>query len=537
MTVELSDFRRYFALAGVSALLLTACNGNNDDEDAAGADGDPAPAADADLSAFTIAWHAQPPTLDPVSTTAGATHSLAQNVFEPLFITDLDGELQPVLAESWEVSEDATTFVFTLRDDVTFHDGSPLTAEDVAASMERWMEVSNSGQEFFGESDVEVTDDLEVTLTLGEPMYSALFMFGNPNAPLPIMPASVAEEAPETGVENEDIIGTGPYKFGEWVADQRIVFELNEDYTAAPGEPSGYAGDRTGTFETLVYEIVTDSSTAVTGIQTGEYDAAMHIPLDNVEQLENDPNLDLVVNDSIAATAALFNKDEGPMSDPTMRQAVAAALDYDEVKMAGYVDERFYTLNGSMMFEDSPWYTEAGLESFSTESDPDRAQELMDEAGYDGEPIRILTSRDYEEYYHLAVIMEQQLEEVGMNAELIVVDWPTLLEIREDASAHEISTTTFSYPVVPGAYLFLMESYAGWTDDEAISEAVDSMIYSPDEETALEANDALQEAFYEYLPIIKFGDHNTVTAVQQGFAGYDQPQGHEDLFFRVYPTE
>lgn len=535
MTLELSNIHRGLALAGVSALLLTACGG--DDEGGATAEGDPAPATDADVSEFTIAWHDQPPNLDPMVSTATATSSITRNVFEPLLVPDADGELQPVLAESWDVSDDASTIVFTIRDGVTFHDGSPLTAEDVAASLQRWMEVSNVGQEFFGEVEVEVTGDLEVTLDLGQPMYSALYLLGAQSNPTPILPASVMEDAPETGVENENIIGTGPYKFGEWVTDQRISLELNEDYTAAPGEPSGFAGDRTGTFETLNYEFVADDATRVTGIQTGEYDAAMNIPLDNVEQLEADPNVDVQVNDSIQIAGAIFNKAEGPLADPTMRHAIAAALDYNEIQLAAYVDEEFHNVNGSLMFEDSLWYTEAGFENFNPEADPELAQELLEEAGYDGEPIRILATRDTSARYDSGIMMEQQLEEVGVNVELIVLDWPSVLELREDPSEHEISLTGFTFPPVPAAYLFLTESYTGWTDDEAISEAMDAIVYAPDEEAALGAADDLQEAFYDYLPLMKFGDHGSVTAVRSGFAGYEPPPSAEDLFYRVYPTE
>lgn len=537
MTVQVADFHRCFALGCVTALLLSACGGNGENEVPTTAEGEPEPATDADVSEFTIAWHDQPPNLDPMVSTATATSSITRNIFEPLIVPDADGELQPVLAESWEVSDDASTIVFTIRDGVSFHDGSDLTAEDVAASLERWMEVSNLGQEFFANTEVEVTDDLEVALDLGEPMYSALYLIGAQTNPMPVLPASIMEAAPESGFTNEDAIGTGPYTFNEWVTDQRVSLELNEDYSPAPGEPSGFAGDRTGTFENLIYEFVPDDSTRVAGIQSGEYDAAMNIPLDNVQQLEDDPNVDVQVNDSIQIAGAIFNKAEGPMSDPIMRRAVAAALDYNDIQLAAYVDEEFHNVNGSLMFEDSPWYTEAGFENFNPESDPDLAEELLDEAGYDGETIRILSTRDTSARYDSGIMMEQQLEEVGINVELIVLDWPSVMELREEPSEHEISLTGFTFPAVPAAFLFLTESYTGWTDDEAISEAMDAMVYAPDEESSLQAADDLQAAFYEYLPIMKFGDHGSVTAVQSGFAGYEPPPSSEDLFYRVYPTE
>lgn len=537
MSENVRGLRRWCMTVGVATLAITGCGGNGGESQGDSTPGDdPVPAADADLSQFTIAWNAQPPTLDPAVTTSSVTASIGRNIFEPLIVPDENGDLQPVLAESWDVSEDSSTIVFTIRGDVVFHDGTELSADDVAASLNRWMELSNAGQAFFGGAEAEVTGELEVTLDLGRPMFAALHMIGGQTYSAPIMPASVVEDAPESGVENERIIGTGPYRLVEWATDQHIKLSLNEDYSPAPGDPSGFAGDRSGTYENLVYEIVPDSSTAVSGVQTGEYDAANEIPFDNAELIENDPNVEMVVNESNLFSAAIINKAEGPLSDVRMRRAVNAALDFESIMMAGYVDDRFYSLNGSLAFEESTWHTEAGYEHYNP-SDPDLAQELMDEAGYDGEPIRIITSRDYEQDYHTAVMMSQQLEDAGMNVELIVVDWATVMEIREDTSAHEMSITKFTFQEVPGSYPFFTENYTGWTDDEAIFGAVESIIYSPDEETALGAADELQEAFYEYLPILKIGDVNTMTAIRSGLSGYQPPQGASDMFYRVYPVE
>lgn len=126
---------------------------------------------------------------------------------------------------------------------------------------------------------------------------------------------------------------------------------------------------------------------------------------------------------------------------------------------------------------------------------------------------------------------------MGINAELVVVDWPTVLELREDPDAHEMSVTAWGYAEIPVSYAFLNPEWSGWTDDEAIQTAVDEITFARDEDTALEGADALQEAFYDYLPIITFGDRTNVTGVREGVAGYEPPPGVSDMFYRVYPTE
>lgn len=509
------------AIAATGTLLLTACGGGNGGGET----------ADADVSEFTVAWHAQPPTLDPVLSTAAATHSMARNVYEPLVTLDADNELQPVLAESWE--EDGANIVFTLRDDVEFHNGEPMTAEDVAASHNRWFELSNVGPLFFPDSTMEVTGEHEVTLVNEEPMYPALILMGRNGSPPVVMPESLIEDAPAEGVD--DMIGTGPYKFEEWVTDQHIHFTLNEDYSPPPGEPSGLAGDRTGTYENIYYEMVPDTSTRVSGIQSGEYDAAMNIPYDNFDQVDEHPEVSTFLYDG-GFGGAVFNKAEGPMADENLRHAVNAALDMEAILTAAYTDDRFYTMNGALADEESMWFTDVALENYNV-NDPELAEELIAESDYDGEPIRIVTTREYEEYYNTAVVMEQQLGDVGFDVELIVTDWATVTEMRDDPSAHEISMTAWSPVEMPIEYTFFNPTWSGWTEDEAIAAAIEKTTYAPDEETAMEGITELQEAFYEYLPVMNFGYRSNIVAIRDGFDGYEPPAGIGDMFFRVQPAE
>ncbi|NLS10375.1 hypothetical protein HGQ17_10295 [Nesterenkonia sp. MY13] len=146
-----------------------------------------------------------------------------------------------MLAEDFEVSEDGLTITFTLRDDVVFHNGEPMEAEDVIASFERWREVSTIGPNYFGEAEFESPEEGVFTVTMPEPMFVAPTLIADPQIMPHIMPAEIIEEAGDEEVSEH--IGTGPYMFGAWEADQHIRLDRFEDYTSPEGEPSGMAGE------------------------------------------------------------------------------------------------------------------------------------------------------------------------------------------------------------------------------------------------------------------------------------------------------
>lgn len=221
-------------LSGVVAFALTGCGGDNGSN--AGADG-------VVTEELRIAYSSQPPTLDPSASTAIGTRDIARNAFEQLLAMDSEGELHGVLAESWEEHDDGSV-TFVLRDDVTFHDGSDVTAEDVAASLRRGFELQPLGQQYFADAEVTVDDEYTLTLTVPEPMFITLPLLAGP-VHTPVMPAEIAEEAPPEGAT--EIIGSGPYQLIEWQADQYAHFEIFEDYVPKDGPDEGVTGNRSGT--------------------------------------------------------------------------------------------------------------------------------------------------------------------------------------------------------------------------------------------------------------------------------------------------
>jgi peptide/nickel transport system substrate-binding protein len=471
-----------------------------------------------------VAYNAQPPTLDPLLSTAVATRDITRHVFESLVTFNQNFEVQPMLADSYEVSEDGKTITFKLRKGIQFHNGEKMLAEDVVSSMNRWKEVTPLGKSYFAEATFTASDDSTVVLELPEILSTALAMLADPGQAAIITPKEMNEAATEKGLV--EFVGTGPYKFMEWKTDQHVLLEKFADYQSLETESSGLAGKKEAFVDAIYFQFVTDASTRLAGIQTGEYDIANAIPFDNAEQLEANEE---VVNhvDHNGFNGVVFNKKARFFKDVTARQAVNAALDQEEILMAAFSNDKFYELEHGLMIKDQvDWYSEAGQDQYN-QNDQEKAKELLKEAGYNGEEIVILASRDYEDHYNAAVVVQQQLEEIGMKTKLDVYDWPTVLQRRGDENAYDVFVTGFPTEPIPAKYVFLDSNneWPGWTNSPEIDELLEKINGAASQDEAKKYFEQLQEEFYNYLPMIKFGNKTTITTTRSNIEGMGFLQG------------
>lgn len=504
------------------ALALSACGGGNGG-DAEGEGG----------GEFNIAWNAQPPSMDPMKSTANATRDLGRHIYEPLVTLDANDEVQPVLAESFEMAEDNQSITFTLREDVPFHDGDIMDAEDAVASAERWLEESGTAAAYFPGTEVESPEEGVVTMTFEEPVPMAPVLLADQNISLAVMKAELLEEAGPDGVEEH--IGTGPYELGDWATDQHISFERFEDYVSPEGESSGSAGEKNPYFDTITFHFVPDASTRVAGIQSGEYDAAASIPWDNADMFDNDDNVNLSVDES-GFTIGIYNKAEGPMADVNMRRAVLAAIEPTENLDSAFNSSEFYSVSGALLPQDSPLFVDVD-EELQQGRDLDAVEEYLEEADYDGEPVRLITTRDYDQLYNLTVVLQDQLEEAGINTEMNVHDWPTVSEAIQTPDDWDIFIDSPSWRALPNLHNHLQPTNAGWTEDEAIETAMDAIILAEDDDEAREAIGQLHEAYYDYLPAARFGDGVLVTALSSDYEGFDFTAPSGAIYYNMRPAE
>jgi peptide/nickel transport system substrate-binding protein len=299
------------------SLVAAACDGGGGGDDGDGG----GQSASTDLAEVTWALPALPDVLlvpHDWTTAAGAVMSLVE---EGALAFGDDLSLQPAVAESWE-AVDPTTYVFTLRDGVTFHDGSPLTAEDIVFTIEWNMDPDNASQlaAFFGSvKTVEASAANEVTVTLSKP--DAQFAYSMAHMSGFIMKKEQLESAGESfGTPDELPLGTGPYRLVEFVPDDRVVLER---YDAYWGEP--------GAAERIVIRSIPDSQTRLLAMQSGDIDGTFDIPISEIDQWDGLDGVNVITAPSNGVYQLILDEETPPFDDIHVRKAIAYAIDREGI--------------------------------------------------------------------------------------------------------------------------------------------------------------------------------------------------------------
>ncbi|MEX2541977.1 MAG: ABC transporter substrate-binding protein [Trueperaceae bacterium] len=462
-------------------------------------------AAHAQEDQLQIATVGEPPGLDAMMPFGILTQHIGKHMFENLFTFNANWEPIPHLVSDFEVSDDGRVYTFNLREGVPFHDGSMLDSEDVVASLERWMTVETTASSNVEPVlvSLEATDELTVRLELSEPVAPLITMLAADGSP--IYPSEIIEEYGEDPIQ--DYIGTGPYQFVEWLPDRHIELTRFEDYATREDEPSGFAGRREAIFETLRFIPVPDVSVRAAGVQAGQYDVALDLNPDMHAQFANDASVDPVLISPFGWPFFALNKSQGLFTDKCLRQALQASLDMDVMMAGGFGDPELYDVNGSIYPpEIAAWFGEAGLEAYN-QGDPERAAQMLEECDYDGSPLRILTSRQYDFLYKISLIAAQQAEEAGFNVDLQVVEWATLVERRQQPEMYDFFVTFNSMSPSPPLYqLWLFEFWPGWWADEEKDALLAEFNEAVGHDAQFAVWERIQEMIYEEVAIIKIGD-------------------------------
>lgn len=465
-----------------------------------------------------VGTSAQPPILDPYMATAISSIYVVSQMFEGLVTINSEYEAVPMLAETVDVSEDGKTYTFPLRKGVKFHNGKEMLAEDVVASMERFQEKSSSIPDIIRKGKFSATDNYTVVFEVEYASPVILSVFAA-NGGAVIMPKEVIEAAdPNTGIT--EYIGTGPFQFVEWKQDQYVHFKRYEEYQAVDTPADGKSGKKEALVDDLYFDFVPDAATLVAGIQSGQYDIALDVPNEYYEQLNSNENLNVDVGEYGHMTL-VFNKNQGWFTDQKMREAVNLALDFNAILEAAFIDEDLYKATSSYMQESQVlWYSDAG-DPYYNQKDKERAKQLLKESGYNGEKIPLITTRDYPHIYNSAVVIQEQLAEIGMNVELEVYDWPTVSNRTREPDTWELYATGFALQPTPVQFLYLNESYVDGPKDEKIHNLIDQVVKAQSDQEAKEVWDELQGYLWEYLPIIKLGDFTKISVMSKNVEGYD----------------
>jgi len=500
MTIPTTMARKTkLGVVAAALTLVAACSGGGASNDASNAE----PQKGGTLE---VALNADPATLDWTSTSAVVTRAVGWNVFEQLFALDKNYEVRPMLADGFSMAKNKLAYTITLREGITFHDGSAFDAEDAVASLKRWGAVSGAGIQAFSHiTSVTAENPTTVEIKLDSPFTPLITSLADVRQAAIMIPSEIADAAGSDALQDDQIIGTGPYKYASREPGSLITLERFEDYSSRSEDWGGLAGAKAAYLDTLKYNIVTDAQVRVNGVQTGQYDFAVNIPQDLYEQVKSIPTVDPYIVSPYAWLAFVFNKAEPPFDDVRMRQAVSAALNLEQVGTAAVGNQDLFTLDSSIFFaEQESLHTTEGTELYSPEQDVEEAKTLLKEAGYDGAPIRLLTTKDYPAFYNAAVAVASQLKDVGFNVKIQVYDWPTVLERREDANAYDIFTTTSSPSFDPTSMTWMVPgAWPGFYESPAMDKLLDQWAASSDPDVQQDLLAEMNKVVYTEVPEIK----------------------------------
>ena len=459
-----------------------------------------------------VASTGQPAGLDNHFSGQRTVTMITWNMYEALFTFDKEYATVPMLAEGMETSEDGLTNTITLRQGVPFHNGEEMKAQDVVASFERWMPVSALGialEPFF--ESITAVDDYTVELVTNKPVVALSSILARQAFGLSIHPKSVLDAAGDQPLDDEGYIGTGPFRFVERQADRFTLLARFEDYASLEGEPDGYAGAKNAYLDEIEFVPVPDEAARVAGLQAGDYHYLEEIIPDQIEAIGEDPNVRIEILPPRSYGVVILNTAAGIMSDQTIRQAVQAAIEVESSGQATH-GEGYFEPGPGIMMPQTEWDSDVSAELYN-QNNAEKCQQLLDEAGYDGTPVRVLCTMEDLGDYNAAVVAQQQLEAGGFTIELEVSDEATLDENLEDDNRWDITTNAYVFRPDP----MLIQAFAGcgadgkWCTPEKLA-LVEQLQTESDPDARFAAFEEFQALFYEQAPAIKLVNNFGVAA-------------------------
>jgi peptide/nickel transport system substrate-binding protein len=450
---------------------------------------------------------ADPEGFDPHITSAHSSFEILENVYDTLVTVDESLNMVPSLAESWEISDDNVTWTFTLRQGVTFHNGRPLTAEDVVYSYERIMNPdtgSGVAWRFGSVESVEAIDDLTVAINLTEPSPNLLGRIGAYKG-MSIVPKEIVED----GSVGTIPVGTGPFRFVEYVPGDRVVLEANADYWEA-GKPY---------LDELILKIIPDETVRLTNLQTGEVDWVDSLPPQRVTKLATSGE---VIVDMVSGGDYWYiglNLNREPFDDVRVRQAVAYAVNRADVAAAAKWDTA--TPNDGPIPPDSFWY----YDYQPYEQDLETARQLLADAGYpDGFDTEFMPTSFYEETVRTAQVLQAQLSQIGINADIRTLEWGTWLE-EEGSGNFDMYICGWIGNIDPDDFFYAQHhtgqifNFTGYSNPE-VDDLLDAGRVETDEAARKDIYDEVQQMIIDEAPYVYLYNPAVVQAWQPYVHGY-----------------
>ena len=427
-----------FLVAGLLASLLCGCAGATN-QGAASSDGTTDSSGEAHANEIVVGISQDlDNSLDPYVSNAAGTREVMFNVFEGLVKPDHNGNFVPAVAEDVKISDDGLTYTFILREGVVFHNGAACTMDDVIYSFETCAATSVYSNVVAALSAIvdTVVEGNTVSFTLAEPNSDFISAVSS----VYILPAGYADQATNP-------VGTGPFKYVSRSVQENFILERHEAYYGEGAK-----------LDKVTYKIYEDSTARFNALDSGSLDLVAHLTMDEVNNLSN--GYEVLEGTMNLVQAIYLNHDVAPLDNVLVRQALCYAIDVDA--MLNLTADGHGTKVGSSMYPAFGKYFDASLAE-AYPHDAEKAKQLLAEAGYpNGFTFTIKVPGNYQPHVDSAVVLVEQLKQVGINAQIQQVDWNTWLEEVYAGRNFEATVVGFDASVLSPTALL-----ARWVSDSS----------------------------------------------------------------------
>lgn len=451
--------------------------------------------------------------LDPYLAAAAGTKEVIYNFFDGLVKLTPESKFEPALAESYEFSDDATEYTFKIREGVKFHNGAELSVNDVVYSLERAAGISDQSegalipQLAVVESVSADQDTNQVTVKLKESDADFITYMT-----LAIIPADYAEQA-------EKPIGTGPFVFSEYKTQEHLKMKKNEDYWR----------ERNAYLDEVTFLIMPSADAAMIDLEKGNIDIFPYLTMDKADLLKN--NYDFIASDSNMVQIWGLNNQRAPFDDPVVRQALNMAVDKQMIIEAVTFGEGNALESGMAPPMDD--YYNSDLTSIYN---PEEAETMLKEAGYQDLKIEITVPGDYVIHVQTAEVIAAQLEQIGVTADVRSVDWGTWLTDVYVGRNYDstVIALTFDY-VAPATVLrhYYSKSENNFINFESaeFDQLFEQALVETDHQKRVELYHQMQKILQDDSASVFLQNPGTQTAVSKKLGGYTTyPQYVQDMY-------
>ncbi|MBA3592719.1 MAG: ABC transporter substrate-binding protein [Polaromonas sp.] len=489
-------------------------------------------AAQAQAKTLKVVPHSNITILDPVWTTAFVTRNHGYMIYDTLFGTDLEGKVKPQMVDTYSASKDNTVWTFTLRDGLEFHDGKPVTSEDVVASLKRW-----SSRDSFGGvmakslASYETANAKTFILKFNQPFGVMLEALGKPSSNVPfIMPARIA--ATPGSEQIKENIGSGPYKFvtSEYKPGEKLVYVKNDKYKPRSEVPNGTTGGKNVYLDRVEWIIIRDPQTQFNALIAGEVDIVEQPAFEQYASLKAAKDVQIVD----AQPAGLqyifrFNHLHAPFDNVKIRQAAMVAMGQEAFLKTQVGAPGMYKYCKSMFPCGTP-YASDNTGIYTGMANPAKAKQMLAEAGYKGEPIVLMRPTDLASIAKLPLVAKQQLEAAGFKVDMQQSDWSTLLARRAkkdapDKGGWNAFMTAWTAGDIQNPLTMAMlnatgdKGWFGWQDDKVIEDLKVKFAQASTEVEKKKLAEQLQLRAIETATHVHLGQYNNPAALRSNISG------------------